>query len=226
MTLFRSKPFRGRSIPGPDTLADNESGVAAVEFVMIAPLLIGMYLGLAEMSLALNVDRQVAHSSSVAGDLVTQVAELDADDMADVFHAALRVSQVEDLNEFTMKIVSYEMEDGDPVVVGEAYFNHDKRSMLDEPNAEDFGSELLSETSGVIVASVAYKYTPFGFKMQTAFDGEKGTFLSPTITMRESFMLKPRRSSTVEFGESEDDEYVVLKCSNKTVNCTSATKER
>jgi Flp pilus assembly protein TadG len=50
---------------------DNK-GVAAVEFAFIAPLLITLYLGTQEISLALNINKKVGRTSSAIGDLVAQ----------------------------------------------------------------------------------------------------------------------------------------------------------
>jgi len=46
-----------------------KDGVAAIEFVFVAPIMIAMYFGLAEMSLAISADRKISHGTNIAGDL-------------------------------------------------------------------------------------------------------------------------------------------------------------
>jgi Flp pilus assembly protein TadG len=53
-------------------LAGDSKGAAAVEFALIAPLLITLYLGTQEISLALNINKKVGRTSSAVGDLIAQ----------------------------------------------------------------------------------------------------------------------------------------------------------
>lgn len=52
--------------------ARDNKGAAAVEFAIIAPLLITLYLGTQEISLALQVNKKVGRSASAIGDLIAQ----------------------------------------------------------------------------------------------------------------------------------------------------------
>ena len=54
-------------------------GVAALEFAIIAPILILLFLGTLEISLAISVDRKVSRVSSAVADLVTQHEDQDFD---------------------------------------------------------------------------------------------------------------------------------------------------
>ena len=185
----------------PGLVAD-ERGIAAMEFAIIAPMIVGLYLGLAEFSLAMSIDRQVSHSASVAGDMVAQVTSVADDDMADILAATLRVSQVQYANDYTIEIISYELDDdGNVQDLGRATYNPAQSGNLATVNPEDFGPELLSEDSGVIVANVAYKYSPLGYKDTVkGGDDAKETILGASLILRETFMLKPRRSTTIEIG--------------------------
>nr|WP_245295049.1 TadE/TadG family type IV pilus assembly protein [Pararhizobium antarcticum] len=51
-------------------------GTGAVEFAIIAPLLIMTYIGAFELSLGFNVARKVARASSTVADIVTQQTEV------------------------------------------------------------------------------------------------------------------------------------------------------
>ena len=192
----------------PAAIRGDEDGIAAMEFALIAPLIVGLYLGLAEMSLAVSVDQQIAHSASVAGDMVAQVTEVGSDDMADILSAALRVSQAPNASDFTMRVISYEMDDkGEIEDIGAAIYNPSQRGLLKEIDPGTLGKELLSKDSGVVVATVAYRYKPLGYKntIETT-TGTKGKAFLTSFVMRETFMLKPRRSLTVEIGAGKGEE--------------------
>ena len=47
-------------------------GVAAVEFALVAPVLIAAYLGMAELTLGLMTARQTSHLAATVGDLAAQ----------------------------------------------------------------------------------------------------------------------------------------------------------
>ena len=53
-------------------LIKDRRGAAAVEFAFIAPVMILMYYGLAELTQAMMADRRASHVASAIGDLVAQ----------------------------------------------------------------------------------------------------------------------------------------------------------
>jgi len=62
---------------------DNQ-GVAAIEFAYIAPLLIVLWLGTIELSLALTIDRKVSRIASTVADLLTQIEVIDEQGVTDI----------------------------------------------------------------------------------------------------------------------------------------------
>lgn len=63
-------------------------GVSAVEFALIAPVLITTYMGLAELSQGMTAQRRVSHAASAIGDLVAQDDKVINTEMADIFSSA------------------------------------------------------------------------------------------------------------------------------------------
>lgn len=53
-------------------LRGDREGVGAVEFALIAPVLIVLYMGSLEVSVAMSVNKKLARASSTVADLVTQ----------------------------------------------------------------------------------------------------------------------------------------------------------
>ena len=165
-------------------------GVAAIEFVFVAPIMIAMYFGLAEISTAIEANRRVSHAANVAGDLTTQVASVNADGMADIMKAANLIvgATTNKVSNVRLELASFSKNAaGDIVPLGKASLNQ-ALPPFDASNLDDL---ILSETSGVVVARLSYDYEPL--KLQ---------FFDTNITLNETFLLKPRRSATVEFGTS------------------------
>lgn len=63
-------------------------GVAAVEFALIAPVLILLYMGLAEVTMALMADRRAGHATAVVADLIAQDTLTTKAELGDTFAIA------------------------------------------------------------------------------------------------------------------------------------------
>jgi len=176
----------------PDAVArrfrEDERGVAAIEFAIIAPIMIAMYFGLAEIASAIGVDRRVSHSTNVAGDLATQTSEIRDGDIEEVVSAALRVLDVSDISKVTMDIESFILPDAGeaPESRGRIRVNNAAGGLaVFDPSNLD--TKILNENSGVVVTRMSYSYSPLKLR-----------FMPTDITLRETFMLKPRRSDAVQ----------------------------
>lgn len=66
----------------------DRSGVAAVEFALIAPVLILIYMGLAEVTMALMAERRAGHAAAVVADLIAQDTLTTRTEIDDVFAVA------------------------------------------------------------------------------------------------------------------------------------------
>jgi Flp pilus assembly protein TadG len=73
--------------------ASDKSGVAAVEFVFIAPLIILLWLGTMEISQGIEVNKKVGRSASVIGDILTQTGVINVGDLEDVMKIGASVLQ-------------------------------------------------------------------------------------------------------------------------------------
>ena len=68
--------------------AQDRRGVAALEFALIAPLMILLYVGLAQLSSAIIASRHASHAASSLGDLVSQCSSVSDNDLGNIFGAA------------------------------------------------------------------------------------------------------------------------------------------
>lgn len=212
-TRFKTNMRRSKLNLSPRNLVkryrENERGIAAIEFAVIAPVMIGMYFGLAEIASAISVDRRISHGTNVAGDLATQLAELKDGEIEEVVAAALRVMDIADVSNVSMDIESFILPeaDEDPESRGRIRVNSVGGEFA-QFDAEDLDEKLLNESSGVVVTRVRYEYTPLQL-----------SFFDSTITLEETFLLKPRRSDAVVIQNGEDsvvscraDHYSTVEC--------------
>lgn len=186
----------------------NEDGLAAIEFAILAPLLISMYFGLAEIASAVAMDRSVSHATNVIGDLASQTSNVDKTDLEDVLSATLRVMNVENVSGATVQLDSWARDsDGKNTLIGSAVMNSGSAALPSFDPAE-VDDSMMNENSGILVARIAYNYSPL-----------KLMYLKQDITMSDTFILKPRRSSEVTFGSTDGKKYSCT-ASGNTVSCS------
>jgi len=66
-------------------LRDDPRGVSAVEFALLAPVMIAFYFGLAEFCQGYMAQKRMGHVSAVVADLVAQSEAIKASQMSDMF---------------------------------------------------------------------------------------------------------------------------------------------
>jgi Flp pilus assembly protein TadG len=66
-------------------LRSDERGVSAVEFAMLAPVLIAFYFGMAEFCQGFMAQKRMGHASSMVADLVAQEETVSTTNLDDIF---------------------------------------------------------------------------------------------------------------------------------------------
>ena len=69
-------------------LRRDRNGIAAVEFALLAPILIVLYFGITEIGDAVVVYTKVTHTASAVNDLVSQAKIISNNDMQNIFNYA------------------------------------------------------------------------------------------------------------------------------------------
>ena len=200
-----------RTMISPRKFLKDNRGVAAIEFALIAPVMIAVYFGLSEISMGIAADRDVTHATSVAGDLATQVATLNRLDVEDVMTATLAVLGIQSSQrtDVTIELNSYRMISG--VVSRIGYARLGPEISAGGPavyNPAGINANMLNNTSGVVVARVNYKYKPATL-----------VFMS-NVTLSETFLLKPRTSLAVPFDEGGQTDFTCTALPSLAASCS------
>jgi len=85
-------------------LRDDQRGAAAVEFALFAPVMVILYFGVIELSLALLADRHSAHAAAVIADLATQPAALSEIEVRDILGVAAPIMRPLPANGMTTRV--------------------------------------------------------------------------------------------------------------------------
>jgi len=98
-------------------LRRQEHGVAAVEFALIVPVLITMYFGTVELSMAIGHERKSSLLARTLSDLVTQSANVTNADMTTIFSAAKAVLAPYAVDKIAMRVTSYKIDTSKQVFI-------------------------------------------------------------------------------------------------------------
>jgi hypothetical protein len=120
---------------------------------------------------------------------------------------------IQDVSKVKVEIASYDLDsDDNPRLLGKATINGSAPATLPSFNAANLDTRILNQTSGVVVARVAYSFEPLKLR-----------YFDTDINLSETFLLKPRKSSSVQIGEDVGAEISCTAGSNNAVNCTAPT---
>lgn len=165
-------------------LAGDRSAIAAVEFALILPLLLTLYLGTIEIANGLAVKQKVTHVSSSLGDLVTQSEVITDADMRNILDAAASVMAPYPAKLLRIKVTGVAINKKGK---GKVKWS-DARNDTPESKGSKFAlpSEVRVANSFLVVAEVGYTHTPI-----------IGYMLTGSFELTDEFFLRPRGSGKV-----------------------------
>jgi Flp pilus assembly protein TadG len=160
--------------------------VSAIEFALIAPVMILFYLGMAELTLGLMAERKASHAASAIGDLVAQSRSVNEADVNDIFEIASELVGPQAASHLKTCVISIQ---ADEHAVAQIKWT---RSLHSPENCPAGGTitvptNLIAANEGLVMSEVQYVYT-----------SNIADFLPSPITFRERFYLKPRQSKYVK----------------------------
>lgn len=168
------------------TALRDRTGVSAIEFALVLPVMITMYIGAVELSHALTVDRRVSSVASAVADLTAQTDKVNSAQIQDIFTASTSIMTPYTAAPISIVLTSVTADADNATTVA--------WSCAHNGSAHAQGAEftlpegLTQPFSSVVVAEVTYSYTP-----------PLGQFITGGLTMSEKFYLRPRRSLSVEW---------------------------
>jgi len=171
----------------------DEKAVAAVEFALILPLLVTLYIGMVEVTQAITVNRKVTHLASSLADLVTQTRSVSSGEMNDMFTATEAIMNPYDVTPLKVVLAAVDFDaDGKAKVDWSVGY---KRSAYAEnqPPPVEIPEALAIPNTQIVIGQVEYSHsTTFSVIM-------KDLLGKTTFDYDEIFMLKPRLSDKVDY---------------------------
>ena len=159
-------------------------GLAGVEFALLAPLMVLLYYGMAELTLAMMAERRASHAASIVADLVAQVGSTSSSEVNDMFtvgNALLRPFPTAPLK---MRVSSVKADNnGVAQVVWSRGYGQGGRSA---GQISGFPANLIAANESIIMTEVTYTY-----------DSPIHKVLPNALTFSDTFYLRPRKTAEV-----------------------------
>lgn len=194
-----------------EQIKNDKKGVAAVEFALIAPVMLLMLFGSVEVSQAVTIDRKVTQAASTVADLVAQYETLDCATLRSIMTISRSVFEPYPNQGAlaSINVASVALVGGTPKVEWSKMVNSSGTCTTSSAlpigmavnvpgtdsngNAINLATSLINTTApnsagGVILGKVDLNYQSLGT-----------SFLPSSLQMSEEYMLNPRRSAKVCF---------------------------
>lgn len=167
--------------------------VAAVEFALLLPLMITLFVGGNEISQALAIFRKVGHTSSTLGDLVAQVSTVSYAEMTDILAASSSVMTPYSATgaNLVVSAVKYTTANGYKVCWSRA--QNDTAWTVGSAPPITMPSGIVTDGQEVIVTRVKYSYSSAFSAVLTDLWG------SGSILLSDVSYFRPRVSTTVVY---------------------------
>jgi Flp pilus assembly protein TadG len=165
-------------------IARDERGVSAVEFALLLPLMVSLYLGAVELSQGIAADRKVTLTARTICDLVSQVSSINTADMTNALNAASAVMAPYPVSNLKVTVSSIRIDaNGNATIDWSKSLNGTARST---GSTVTLPSALVVNSSYLIWSEVQYSYKPV-----------IGAVVTGTMTLKDQIYMRPRLSDSV-----------------------------
>lgn len=167
-------------------LGKDRRGVSALEFAITLPLMLGVYLGTAEVTQGIAVKRKVTLTARAVADLTSQYTAISSSDMSNIFNAGSTIiapyasgNLQETVSELSIN------SSGQATVV---WSNTNNGTALTVGQTVTVPSALAVPNSYLILGQASYSYNP-----------TYGYVLTNTLTLSDQFFMRPRQANSVSY---------------------------
>jgi Flp pilus assembly protein TadG len=166
-------------------LAGDCNAVAAVEFALVLPILLTLYLGSFEFGQAFTISRKVTHVTSSLSDLVAQYKTIDNATMTGILDASAAVVTPYPASAVKIKLSLIKIDAAGKATI--VWSDARNTTALTVGSVVTVPATVKTANTYLVTGEVHYSYTPlFGYTMTGTYD------------LHDNFYLRPRLSNDVK----------------------------
>jgi Flp pilus assembly protein TadG len=180
-------------------LLTQESGIAAVEFAVILPIMIVLWIGGVEVTGALSVDRRLNNLASAIGDLAARKKELTYADVSDIFDIAEGAMYPYSATGMKLRLTEISIDDDGVAKVywsraeGSGITAHPTNALMDSY----VPATLRVDNTHIVMAEVFYTYSPtVGYVITGDLELEDRMFFVPRLAAKVKLCTSPNTGCT------------------------------
>lgn len=152
-------------------------GVSAVEFALVAPIMIALYFGVVEVSEGVSAGRKVSLTTATLANLAAQTATISSSDMTNILDASSAVIAPYDKNKLKITITCISIDSSKRATVKWSVTRNGTASS----GSMTLPSALAVASTQLILAEASYAYTP-----------TVGSNITGTINLSDKMYMSPR----------------------------------
>lgn len=161
-------------------------GVSAVEFALIAPLIIIFYFGMVEFCQGFMAQKRMGHTASMVADLVAQSqAPVTKANLDDILGVDVHIMSPFSTEKMQLSVTSLTQNDDGEVVVD--WTHGDNPAAPTVGSVVDIPDDLIVNGESLVMSQATYGY-----------DSPISNFLPGTTTFTQTHYLRPRSVNKVE----------------------------
>jgi Flp pilus assembly protein TadG len=177
-------------------------GVAAIEFAFIVPVLLIMYFVTMEASQAIETSKKVSRIGSMVADLITQQQAITAADIDAIMKIGTSTLQPYRRSAPTIIVTAIQISDDSSPTVKVVW----SRKVVDSTYSVDAAKDAITTVPKTLEIRNTFLIrveSDLGYKPVIAWNADNSKPLGLTaafssITMGETYYLRPRRSTSIE----------------------------
>jgi Flp pilus assembly protein TadG len=163
-------------------LAGDQRGVSAVEFALIAPIMIFFYFGLAEFCQGFMAQKRMGHAAAMAADLVAQQETVNRRSIEDVFDIGMVIMRPFSATPLKQRVSSITLTDG----VARVDWSHGEgEGMTPRTGVVTIPEGLIAEGESLIMSEATYDYeSPVDYVLEGVTQFSHTYYLRPRVVER------------------------------------------
>ncbi len=168
-------------------MGSDAHGVSAVEFALILPVMLTLYLGCNELGNGLTIARKVTHVTSTVSDLVTQSKDsITMADMQNIANAAGAIMTPYSAAALRIRVSEYYIDADKKVTVVWSASRYPTTTEMPLPKdtvITNLPTVVKTPNTYLVTTEVHYAYTPtIGYVMTGTFDLHDQFYLRPRLS--------------------------------------------
>ncbi|MGO7863882.1 TadE/TadG family type IV pilus assembly protein [Rhizobium ruizarguesonis] len=187
-------PFTGLVLTARRLIRDRK-GAGAIEFAILFPVLIMLYIGAFEITIGLSVSKRVTRAAGTVADLITQQQSVTKSALAQMPSVATAIFVPYNSTALTMKITGITIDASANAKVLWSWAQDGTVPYAKNATVSNVPSDMKTANSFLVRTELSIPYTMFLFAPNFMPDGMR------TITISRSYFYRQRQGDSIPCGD-------------------------